>query len=103
MKQHTVCLLTGILIFAGFTVSALGAKPSANMTCEDFLALDEVYQPRVVYWTEGFSRNGRPEDAIIDFTGNDRLLPKLIEECTKNPKHLLSNKIKVASAKNTKQ
>ena len=59
-------------------------KPS-KMTCQDFLALDDVSQPKVVYWTEGFNQKGKPDDVMFDTEATDRLVPVLIEVCKKEP------------------
>lgn len=98
MKQKslflTACVLTGI----GFSATANAAKNSAKMTCEEFIQLDEVARPKVVYWFDGFDSMGKPE-RIIDFTKNERLVPILVEECIKDPKNLLAKKVKVAEKK----
>ena len=70
-----------------------GPKP-AKMTCEDFIALDEVSRPKLVYWAEGFNRKGKPEDAVFDVDTTDRLVPVLVEVCTKAPKESFWKKVK---------
>ena len=62
-----------------------GTKP-AKMSCEEFLALDEVTRPKVVYWAEGFSRHGKPEGVVVDTEATDRVVPMLVESCQKEPK-----------------
>jgi acid stress chaperone HdeA len=59
-------------------------KPTA-MTCEEFLSYDEVTRPQIVYWSEGMNRKGKPEDAFIDVDRTNRLVPVLVEDCTKEP------------------
>ena len=70
-----------------------GPKP-AKMTCEEFLALDEVSRPKLVYWAEGFNRKGKPEDAVFDVDTTDRLVPVLVDVCTKAPKESFWQKVK---------
>lgn len=70
-----------------------GPKP-AKMTCEDFIALDEVSKPKLVYWAEGFNRKGKPDDAVFDVDTTDRLVPVLVEVCTKAPKESFWKKAK---------
>ena len=45
-----MAVLSGVLLSATMTTSALAAaqKP-AKMTCEEFVALDDVVKPKVVY------------------------------------------------------
>jgi hypothetical protein len=69
------------------------------MTCEDFIALDEVSRPKVTYWADGFNRYGQVDDETIDFGRDDRMIPILVEECTKNPKHSFVSKVKAHSKK----
>ena len=69
------------------------------MTCEDFIALDEVSRPKVVYWADGFNRKGQVTDEVIDFDRNDRLVPILVEDCSKNPNSTLVAKVKSAKMK----
>ena len=99
-------LLLGLTIFSFGTISAQAAdsKPldrakTAKMTCEDFIALDEVARPKVIYWADGFNRKGQIDDEVIDFGRDDRLVPMLVEECAKNPKHSLVAKVKAEAKK----
>jgi hypothetical protein len=58
----------------------------AKMSCEEFVALDEVERPKVVYWAVGYDKTGKPEDAGFDIQASDSLVPVLIEECKNAPK-----------------
>jgi acid stress chaperone HdeA len=71
-----------------------GTKP-AKMTCQDFIELDEVARPKLVYWAEGVNRKGKPEDAVFDVEMTDRLVPVLVEVCKKEPKESFWKKAKV--------
>ena len=70
-----------------------GTNP-VKMTCEDFLALEDVAKPKVVYWAEGFDRKGKAEDATVDLETTDRLVPVIIEVCQKEPKASFWKKVK---------
>ena len=71
-------------------------KPTnpAKMTCEEFLALEEVVKPKVVYWAEGFDRKGKGEDATFDVEATDRLVPVIIQVCEQEPKASFWKKMK---------
>jgi hypothetical protein len=93
MKQFVLtafglCVLatTSVLADASATSqkSAKAIKPTA-LTCEEFLSYDEVTRPQIVYWSEGMNRQGKPEDAVIDVDRTNRLVPVLVEDCTKEP------------------
>jgi hypothetical protein len=73
-------------------------KP-ASLTCEDFLAFDDVTRPEIVYWSEGLTRKGKPEDAVFDVERTNRLVPVLIEDCGKEPKASYFKKVKEAVKK----
>lgn len=82
----------------GATAHASASKPEKvkpkEMTCEDFLALGTDVQPRVVYWIEGYSKAGRPEEAEIDFEALDRPVVMAVTECQRAPKATLWEKVK---------
>jgi len=64
-----------------------------TMTCEDFVALADVEKPRVVYWLEGFTKNAKPAQTVVDVQETDRVVPVVVSECVKSPKEVLSSVI----------
>jgi acid stress chaperone HdeA len=68
-------------------------KP-ATMSCADFLAVDEVTRPDVVYWSEGVNSKGKPEEGVLDIDRTTRLVPVLVEDCQKEPKTPFWTKVK---------
>ena len=98
MTKKIFLALIGVVSCSGISTAALAANPSTKMTCEEFIQLDEVSRPKLVYWFDGFDRKGHAMETV-DFDRNDRLVPVLVEECTKNPKHLLTKRIKSAQKK----
>jgi len=96
-STKTIFILSSVLLATTMTspVTAATAKHKpAEMTCEQFLELDDVVKPKVVYWNEGFMYKGKPVDPIVDIEETDRLIPILITECQKTPKVHLKEKIK---------
>ncbi len=83
----TMALLSSILLSATMTSPVLAAthKP-AKMTCDEFVMLDDVVKPKVVYWAEGFNRKGKLVDAVVDIDATDKLVPIVVTECEKAPK-----------------
>ena len=98
MTKNLTLTLIGAIACSGISTAALAANPSTKMTCEEFIQLDEVSRPKLVYWLDGFDRKSNAIETV-DFDQNDRLVPVLVEECTKNPKHLLAKKIKAVQKK----
>jgi acid stress chaperone HdeA len=72
------------------------------MTCEDFVGLDETFQPKAVYWAVAYGKSGRPEAEVVDVAGVERTLPFVVEECKKAPKESFWQKVK-AELKKLKQ
>lgn len=73
---------------------ATKATKPAKMTCEDFIALEDVARPKLVYWAEGYNRKGKLEDATFDVESTDRLVPVMVEVCQKEPKASFWQKVK---------
>jgi hypothetical protein len=78
---------------ASMAVSAASTYKPVEMTCENFVALAEAEKPKLVYWTEGYSKNGKPVDSVVDVQETDKLIPVLVSECTGSPKETLSKVI----------
>ncbi|MFZ1539204.1 MAG: HdeA/HdeB family chaperone [Chromatiaceae bacterium] len=69
-------------------------KPLAKMTCEDFVSLDETFQPKAVYWAVAYSKSGQPEAEEVDVVGVERAVPIVVQECQKTPKESFWQKAK---------
>jgi HdeA/HdeB family len=68
-------------------------KPKA-MRCDEFVALDDTVKPKVVYWAEGFDKDGTATDATVDIAETDRVVPVLVKECKEEPTLTLWQKLK---------
>ncbi len=77
------------------TTKSHKAVTPLKMSCQEFVELDEVSQPQVVYWSEGFTKKGKPSNATIDMDTTNQLLPVLVEDCTKEPKSSFWSKVKM--------
>jgi acid stress chaperone HdeA len=69
-------------------------KPLAKMTCEDFIGLDETFQPKAIYWAAAYAKGGKPEAAVLDVDGIESVVPVVVEECRKAPKASFWEKVK---------
>jgi hypothetical protein len=94
-SAKAIIVLSGVLLSASLTapVVAAGHKP-ATMTCDEYVMLDDVVKPKVVYWAEGFNYQGEPVDAVIDFDATDNLVPIIVDECKATPKESFWEKVK---------
>lgn len=94
-SRVTIAVLSGALISIGMAAPALaGTHQPTKMKCEEFVALDDLVQPKVVYWAEGFNRKGKPVDAAVDIAETDELIPVLVTECKETPKASFWEKLK---------
>ncbi len=89
MSLSSKSIATGVLLaaLAALAGSATQAAPmpKVTMSCRDFVALDPVIQPKVVYWAEGLNNKGKPEDAVIDYKDTERLVPVVVQSCRAHP------------------
>ena len=77
-----------------FAQSGAAKKPLGKMTCEDFLAVEDTFKPKVVYWAVVYGKGGKPEAAVLDVEGTEQVVPVIIEVCKKAPKESFWQKLK---------
>lgn len=69
-----------------------------QMTCEEFLAYDEVTRPQIVFLSEGLNGKGKgkgkSDDAVFDIEQTNTLVPVLVEDCQREPKTSYWQKVK---------
>ena len=71
------------VFFAGVAVSAVAEtkaaaevkKPVTQWTCEEFLALDDQFEPSVIYWATAYAQGGDPEANEHDIAGTETVTP----------------------------
>jgi acid stress chaperone HdeA len=86
-------------VVVGLCVSPLAlaqtAKPvsPAQLTCSDFLAVDDAYKPALVYWVSGVDNLGVRETVT---TTVDMATPVaiVVGECKKQPQAPLASKVR---------
>ena len=92
-----VGVLTATLAVAAELVygqSSGAQKPLGKMTCEDYVALDESFKPKMVYWAVAYGQGGKPESAGINIEGTEKMIVALGEACKKAPKESFWEKVK---------
>jgi acid stress chaperone HdeA len=57
-------------------------KPVTNWTCDDFLSIDDVFRPKVVYAATPHVKTSKPKD-VIDTDETEKVIPVIIAECEK--------------------
>ena len=84
---------------AAFAQSSAAKKPLGKMTCEEFLVIEDTFKPKVVYWAVAYGKGGKPEAAVLDVEGTEKVVTIIIEECKKAPKESFLPKLKAESKK----
>ena len=74
--------------------SSAANKPLGKMTCEDFIAMDEQFKPKMVYWAVAYGQGGKPESAGVNIEGTEKMIVALGEACKKTPKESFWEKVK---------
>jgi acid stress chaperone HdeA len=69
-------------------------KPLGKLTCEEFLAFDETFKPKVVYWAAAYGKGGKAEAAVLDVEGTEKAIPVIIEKCKAAPKDPFLSKVR---------
>ncbi|GAB2883188.1 acid-activated periplasmic chaperone HdeA [Microbulbifer echini] len=87
------------LVIASLAASAALAdkhpkKPAKDWTCADFLAIDDEFKPKAVYWAAAYSKRGKEEGDMLDIDGTEKVTPMIITACTKAPKESFWAKFK---------
>jgi len=87
-KRVAIAVLTTALIGGSTLAFAQGApkKPLGKLTCEEFLAMDDTFKPKMVYWAAAYGKGGKPEAAMLDVEGTEKVIPVIIEKCKSAPK-----------------
>jgi acid stress chaperone HdeA len=83
-----------LVVGATFAFAQSEGKPLGKMTCQDFLAIDETVKPKVVYWAVAYAKGGKPEAAVLDVEGTDKITPLLIQDCQAKPKDSFWKKVR---------
>jgi acid stress chaperone HdeA len=68
-------------------------KPVSKWSCEEFLAVGEQFQPKVVYFA---SSKAVKNPSIVDIEGTEKVVPMIIDDCQKAPKESFLQKLKSA-------
>ena len=88
---------------AGVMLAGLVGVPPADakskkvdeITCEEFLALNESDQNKIAFWVDGYqTAKGEAAVGTVAFDKFDQPVGALVEDCKKTPKETLRQKLK---------
>ncbi|HAR9363537.1 TPA: acid-activated periplasmic chaperone HdeA [Salmonella enterica subsp. enterica serovar Saintpaul] len=100
MKKVLGAILSGLLLLpvvsnaADAQKTVENKKPVNTWTCEDFLAVNEYFQPTVVGFADALNKKGHPEDAVLDIQGISTVTPAVILACTQDKKASFKDKVR---------
>jgi acid stress chaperone HdeA len=88
--------VAGLLIGSSLPDASAGPprKPLGQMTCADFLGLDDAVKPEIVYWAAIHGQGGRLGVDVIDVGDTDRVVPLLVEQCKGTPRDSFWRKVR---------
>ena len=89
----SLILLSCVLVTPIMANASPTKKPVNNWTCEDFLALDESYQPTAIGVATALNNKGKPGAQVLDVEGIQKVTPIIIEECKKDKKQNFKQKL----------
>ncbi|HEX7955133.1 MAG TPA: HdeA/HdeB family chaperone [Burkholderiales bacterium] len=96
--RHATPLLAAVLASSALAVApAALAKESPRLSkwkCEDFIAIEDVYKPKVLDWASSHARGGEPDHATLDIERVEKMIPLVMEDCQRNPKANFAKKVK---------
>jgi acid stress chaperone HdeA len=86
-----------VLVCLGIAQAAIAQEKKvspAKMSCSDYVAVDEVYRPALVYWVAGVDKLGVKEtDTMVVDTAHP-VAEMVAEECTKDPHASFMSKVR---------
>lgn len=69
-------------------------KQIDKVTCREFLALQERFQPQVVSYAFGYDKARKPDDGVLDVAGISRIVPVVQKSCRTAPQQTLIQRIR---------
>jgi len=84
----------GLVAMSTLAHAADTKQPVSKWTCEDFLAVEESFQPTAVGVAEALNQSGEVEDAVMDVEGIETVTPMVVTACKEDPKASFTQKIK---------
>lgn len=97
-KSRIVWLIGGAALLgtlAGTPPALAKSKQVDQITCEEFLALNESDRNKIAFWVDGYeTAKGEAAVGTVAFDKFGQPLGALIDECQKTPKETLWEKLK---------
>lgn len=59
-------------------------KALTQTSCKDYIEMNDTVKPKFIYYTVGYSRQGKPKSAVFDVVDVDKMQPALDAYCRVN-------------------
>ncbi|TCG09798.1 HdeA [Paraburkholderia steynii] len=94
MKPSKILMVLVCLVAAQAASAQEKTVTPAKMTCADYVSVDEVYRPALVYWVAGVDKLGIKEtDTMVVDTAHP-IAETVAEACTKDPQTPFVSKVR---------
>ncbi len=102
MDKRTYALASALALLALAPEAgiAAGKKPPVKqveqITCREFVAIDDEFKPQVVSYALGYDHAKRPDAAVIDVSGVEKAVPVVVSSCRARPTETLLQRVRAA-------
>lgn len=72
----------GVVTSHQFVKTRSGEK---EVSCRGFMGLEDKFKPEAVAYAIGYNKAKRPDDAVVDVTGVNSLVPVVVSTCVTTP------------------
>lgn len=72
----------GVVTSHQFVKTRSGEK---EVSCRGFVGLEDKFKPSAVSYAIGYNRAKHPEDAVVDVSGVNSLVPVVVSTCVTTP------------------
>jgi acid stress chaperone HdeA len=94
VKSMKVLAIVACLFLAHAASAQEKQLSPAEMSCADFVSLDEVYRPALVYWVAGVDKLGVKETDTMVIDTAHPVGEAVAEECKKDPHAPFMSKVR---------
>lgn len=92
-------LMISLVALATATSAIAAAKPAPakkveDITCHDFIAMQDQFKPQAVSYAIGYNKAKHPDVETVDVSGVERDVPVIISSCKERPAETLMQRIR---------
>ncbi|WP_167693172.1 HdeA/HdeB family chaperone [Sphingomonas azotifigens] len=81
-QQSGATVKDGVVVSHQFVKTRGGEE---EVTCEGFVGLADAFKPQAVAYAIGYNRAKHPEEAVVEVSGVEALVPVVVSACVTTP------------------